>query len=101
MSSSKSPDRPAASSAAARAAPDPVASHHSPGVSPGTGIIGFISTICRGGTRCATTGTVNAPIDCPTRTMSVRAPIAATVMSAYSGRPSEGSSSRMSTATAS
>ena len=70
--------------ASARAASWPVASHHSPAVSPGAGIIGLTSTTSRTGTRSATSGATYAPIDWATTTVSrgSAAPRAASAASA-------------------
>ena len=53
---------------AIRAARCPVFSHHAPPDSPAVGTIGFTSTMSAVGTRVATIGAVNAPIDWATST---------------------------------
>ena len=45
----------------------PVLSPHSPGVSPGAGIIALTKTSMRTGTRSQTSGAVKPPSDCATR----------------------------------
>ena len=76
----------------------PVLAHHAPGVSPGAGIIAFTSTTARSGALAATSGAVNPPSDCATRTTSSRLPIALRTRSVYSGSPAASSSPGRSTA---
>lgn len=98
---SASGSRPSRASFARRAASWPVLAHHSPGVSPGRGIIPLTSTRRDTGRRGQTSGAVNPPRDCPTTTRSVRSPTASTTVSTYSGRPARTSSPGRSTETTS
>jgi hypothetical protein len=64
--------KPSRRAAAVRAAVDPVLSHHSPAVSPGTGIIALTNTKMRTRTRVHTSGAVKPPSDCTTSTKNER-----------------------------
>ena len=66
--------RPSAVSCSRRAATCPVASHHSPAVSPGRGTIALTRTIRRTSSRSQASGAENAPIDCATSVTSVASP---------------------------
>ena len=95
---------PPAPAAARRSGCQPVFSHHSPGVSPGTGIIALTSTSMRTGTRAQAIAAVKPPIDWATSTTSspcsVAAAAAAATLSVYSGSPADSSGPGRSTAVA-
>src|SRR5580693_4477905 len=92
---------PPSRAAATRASSDPVLPHHSPGVSPGSGIMALTRTSRLTGTAVHTIGAVKPPIDWATSTTSRRLPMAAVTRPAYSGSPADLSSPGNSTAIAS
>ena len=62
----------------------PELAHHSPGVSPGAGIMPATSTSRSTGSRSQTSVAVKAPSECATTTRSVRSEAARTTVSVYS-----------------